>query len=126
MQGNAMIQVLHTLFQTDSLTVTKVHPLNSRLFPLMGEAQTFFFFNIWPSFRILTSRQASVITAKMAARFPLSGGSHWLSGTLTLTWSSFKFSSFPHAILILMHLITEIEKGSEGKEEMGICAISMK
>lgn len=69
----------------------------------------------WQSLQILTSRQASVITAKMAAQFPLSGGSHWLSGTLTLTWSSFKFSSFPHAILILMHLITEIEKGSEGK-----------
>lgn len=62
----------------------------------------------------------------MAAQFPQCGGSHWLSGTLTLTWSSFKFSSFPHAILILMHLITEIEKGSGGEGEMGLCAISMK
>lgn len=35
-----------------------------------------------PSLQILISRQASVITAKMAAQFPLSGGSHWLSGSL--------------------------------------------
>lgn len=67
------------------------------------------------SLQILNWCQASVITAKIAEQFPLSGGSHLLSRTLILTWSSLKFCSVPHAILILMHLITEIEIGTKGK-----------
>lgn len=109
----ARVLFLTTLMRQSPLIKFQVIPTDGQW--IHSEARTFFHCENWPSFQILTSRQASVITAKTAARFPLSGGSRWLSGTLALTWSSFKFSSFPHAILILMHLITEIEKGSEGK-----------